>query len=72
MNKLSLESIMKKFGDTQSSLAEYLGITRTSINKKINEKNGSSFTQPEMKAIIDKYSLSADDINEIFFANNVS
>lgn len=71
MNKLSLESVMKKFGDTQSSLAEYLGITRSSMNKKINE-NGSTFTQPEIKAIIDKYSLSAEDINEIFFANFVS
>lgn len=72
MNKKTLESVMKKFGDTQESLAEYLGIARTSFNKKINERDGASFTQPEIKAIKDKYGLSADELNKIFFAENVS
>ena len=72
MNKLSLESVMKKYGDTQESLAEYLGMTRTSFNKKINERDGASFTQPEIKAIKDKYELSADELNKIFFTEKVS
>jgi hypothetical protein len=72
MDKKELESFMKKNGDTQSTLASFLGITRTCFNKKLNERNGASFTQPEIMAMKRKYNLTADDVNLIFFADCVS
>lgn len=67
MNKLMLESIMKLHGDTGTSLASYLGIARSTFSAKINETNGSEFTQGEISKIKEKYSLSAEDIESIFF-----
>lgn len=69
MNKAELESIMKRFGDTQAVLATYLGLSRTRFNVKLNERNNASFTQPEIKAIKDRYNLSAEQVSAIFFAN---
>lgn len=68
MDKKELESIMKKHGDTQESLATYLGISRGCFNNKINERNEASFTQPEIMAMKRKYDLSSEDIGRIFFA----
>lgn len=72
MNKLELEIIMKRYGDTQSRLAEAIGISRVRLNAKINETNGASFTQPEISAIKERYNLSDTDINSIFFERYVS
>ncbi len=72
MNKKSLELKMKAFGDTGTSLAEYLGMARSTFSAKINEKNGAEFTQGEIKDIKKRYCLSAEDIDEIFFDMKVS
>lgn len=66
MNKKLLESAMKKYGDTQETLANFLRLTRGSVNKKINETK-ASFTQPEIRLIKERYNLSAQEIDEIFF-----
>lgn len=70
MNKDKLISIMYLNGDTQSSLARALGMSRGSLSAKINGK--ASFNQPEICAIKRKYSLKADEVEEIFFADEVS
>ncbi len=70
MNKALLESKMKLFGDTGGSLAEYLGISRTTFSCKINGK--ADFTQREIALIKMKYDLSANDVDGIFFAVQVS
>lgn len=72
MNKLKLESIMKLNGDTGTSLAEYLGIARSTFSAKINETNGAEFTQSEISMIKERYSLSAEDVVSIFFTPKVS
>lgn len=72
MNKLLLESTMKLFGDTGSSLSEYLGISRSRFSAKLNEKNGAEFTQGEIRKIRDKYKLSAEAVFNIFFDEKVS
>ena len=71
MNKKLFESAMKRYGDTQESLANFLGLTRACVNRKINEST-ASFTQPEIKSIKERYELTAEEIDEIFFAENVS
>jgi len=71
MDKRRLESLMKLYGDTGNDLAECLGIARSTFSLKINE-NGAEFTQSEITKIKNRYNLSADDINHIFFEGKVS
>jgi len=72
MNKNELEAIMKRFGDTQETLADALGISRVCLNSKINERNNASFTQPEIQRIKARYDLTCTQLEEIFFNQNVS
>ena len=67
MNKLRLESVMRLHGDTGTSLAKHIGISRTTFSAKINETNGAEFTQGEIAMIIKKYSLNPSDVMGIFF-----
>ena len=68
MQKKLLESEMKANGDTGTALAAFLGMARSTFSAKINETNGAEFTQGEIYRIKKKYNLSAERINEIFFA----
>lgn len=72
MNKQRLEAMMKLNGDTGKSLSEYLGISRSTFSAKLNEHRGAEFTQGEIKAIKEKYSLSDADTVDIFFTTKVS
>ena len=67
MNSKLLRSLMVLHGDTNASLAAYLGITENSVSNKINE-NGTEFKQREISKIMRRYDLSADQVCEIFFA----
>lgn len=66
MNKVLLRSVMVLFGDTNKTLALHLGISEKSVNDKINE-NGTEFKQSEIASIKKKYSLSDEQISNIFF-----
>ncbi len=66
MNKNIFMSVVIKNGDNCSVLASVLGISRITLSRKINEK-GTSFTQPEIKAIVNRYSLSPEETVSIFF-----
>ena len=66
MNKALLRSVMVLHGDTNKSLAEYLGISEKSVNDKINENN-TEFKQSEIAAIKKRYSLDDTQTNQIFF-----
>ena len=68
MNAKLLRSVMALFGDTNASLAEFLGITEQSVSNKINEK-GTEFKQGEISKIKARYNLSSDMVDQIFFAN---
>lgn len=70
MDKALLESKMKLYGDTGGSLADYLGISRSTLSAKINEK--AEFTQREITMIKTRYELSADEVDGIFFTVKVS
>lgn len=71
MNSKLLKSIMLLNGDTNKTLAEYLGISEQSVSKKINE-TGTEFKQGEISMIKKRYSLTGDQIDSIFFAEKVS
>lgn len=68
MNKELLRSIMVLHGDTNKTLADYLGITEQSLCNKINE-NGTEFKQGEIRRIKIRYNLTSEQIDLIFFAD---
>ena len=70
MNKQLLASVLAKNGDTQSDLAKVLGLSLSRTNAKINETDGAQFTQNEIVAIKKAYTLTAKEIDEIFFCSN--
>ena len=68
MRKEVLRSIMVLNGDTNKDLAGYLGITEQSLSNKINE-NGTEFKQGEIARIKEKYNLTSEQVDSIFFAD---
>ncbi len=68
MNKNFLESKMKFFGDTNADLAKAVGITQQTLSSKKNCTKGAEFLQSEIRAIKNRYNLSADEVEAIFFA----
>lgn len=66
MDSKLLRSIMVLNGDTNASLADYLGISEQSVSKKINE-SGTEFKQGEITKIKNRYSLDSDTVDRIFF-----
>ena len=72
MNKNELEAVMKRYGDNGGILAAFLGIARSTFSAKLNETNGAEFTQGEITKIKERYSLTAVEIDTIFFASKVS
>lgn len=69
-NTKMLKAAMTLFGDTQSDLASYFGISRQAINRKCNGK--ASFNTDEIDAMIERYKLSPDAVVSIFFADRVN
>lgn len=67
MKKEVLRSIMVLHGDTNRDLANYLGISEQSVSNKINE-NGTEFKQGEISRIKERYNLSSEQVDSIFFA----
>ena len=67
MNKKQLRSVMVLHDDTNQTLAEYLGITDSTLSMKMNETNGAEFTQGEIQKIITRYNLTAEQTMLIFF-----
>lgn len=59
---------MFMFGDTNRTLADALGISEPSLSNKINE-NDTEFKQGEIATIKRRYSLTPQQVDEIFFAD---
>ena len=72
MNKALLESKMKLHGDNQSKLANALGISLARFNAKLNETDGAQFTQGEIQKVKERYNLTGEEVDAIFFKGNVS
>ena len=72
LNKAKLRAEMVLHDDTQSKLADALGVSLSRVNAKINEWNGAEFTQTEIELISKRYGLTAKEMKSIFFAQEVS
>ena len=58
--------------DTNDMLAAALGITPQRLSAKINETGGAEFTQREIRIIKIRYRLTPEQVDNIFFAAEVS
>ena len=67
MNAKLLRSVMVLNGDTNATLADFLGITEQSVSNKINE-NRTEFKLGEIAKIKARYNLDSDMVDRIFFA----
>lgn len=72
MDKNLLKSKMVLHGDTQRSLAKFLGISEQRFSAKLNGKYDAEFQQSEIMSIKEKYHLSSKEVDDIFFRNFVS
>ena len=71
MNSVLLKSYIVKNEDTQTKLAKALGISTSNLNEKINGKT-ASFRQNEIAAIKERYNLTPEEIDAIFFSTPLS
>ena len=58
--------------DTQESLADAIGVSRGTMNQKINETNGRNFDQDEIRKLIDRWNLVPEEVVTIFFSDDVA
>ena len=72
MNIKLFKSKMVLAGDTNASLALALGITPQTNSAKLNGTHGSEYTRREIELIRNRWNLTAEEIDLIFFANEVS
>ena len=68
MNKNLLQSKMKLFGDTNATLASAIGISPQRFSAKLNTYQGAEFTQGEILKIRERYTLTDDEVVQIFFS----
>ncbi len=55
-----LKSFLGNKGVTQTELAKWLGISRTTVNLKLNRR-GTDFTGDDIRLICKKFNISADE-----------
>lgn len=67
-----LKAKMIIFGDTGENLAEYLNISRTTLSAKMSPNNASDFTRKEIQKIKERYHMTAEEVDNIFFNFKVS
>lgn len=70
MNSRLLKATIVKNGDTQEKLAEAMGIQTSGLNMRIN--GHTEFRRNEINFIKQRYGLTSDEIDSIFFTELVS
>jgi len=69
MNKNLFKSKMALFGDTNQTVAEALNISPQRNSAKLNGTNGAEYTQGEICILKQRWHLTAEEVDLIFFAN---
>jgi hypothetical protein len=67
MNKNKYRSKMALYGDTNESVADYLGITPQRNSAKVNGTGGAEYTQGEIAMLKKRWNLTPTEVDEIFF-----
>ena len=66
-NYSKLLGLMREKNITQENLAEYVGMSEVTLNKKLN--NNSQFKQNEMVSILNVLALPISEVVAIFFTH---
>lgn len=69
MDKAKLKAALLLRGENYAKLGELLGLSSSSIYRKIQTEN---FTRGEIELIKEHYNLSAEEVCDIFFTQKVS
>lgn len=72
MNPNKLRAVMALHGDSGVDLAKFLNISKQAFYSKINGRDGREFTQSEIQKIKERYSLTPEEVDDIFFEQLVS
>lgn len=70
MNKTQFKVMLIENHETQDELAKGLGITGTTLSYKLSGR--SEFTQGEIRKIKERYGLTPEQVELIFFTDDVS
>lgn len=70
MNKTQFKVMLLEHHETQEQLAKGLGITRATLSYKVTGQ--SEFTQGEIRKIKERYGLTPEQVELIFFTDDVS
>ena len=68
MDTAKLKAQMVLHNETQEVLANALGVTTPRVSLKINGKQGAQFTQSEIAIIKNRYNLTPEEVDQIFFS----
>lgn len=63
----TLKQYISSRGDTQTTLAKALGMSRLTLSRKLNEDNGQELTAIEMQAICEHYGIPLEQRTALFF-----
>lgn len=72
MNKKLYRSKMILHGDNNESTAKALGITPQRHSAKVNGTHGAEHTRAEIAILKERWGLTAEEVDAIFFADAVS
>ena len=73
MNKAKLRGKVAERGMTLTKLSKAIGINNATLYRKMNADNdGGGFTVEEVRAIASVLALTGDDINSIFFNQEIA
>jgi len=72
VNPNKLRAVMALHGDSGVDLAKFLNISKQAFYSKINGRDGREFTQSEIQKIKERYSLTPEEVDDIFFEQLVS
>lgn len=70
LDKNELKAAMARYGDRQEDLANTLGLTASGLSVKVN--GTVDFKRNEIELIMLRYNLNPEEVQRIFFANNVN
>ena len=65
LNKNLFRAMHTAHGDTQKQVADYIGITEQTLSAKVNGE--TDFKHSEIKLLIDRYGLTPEQVDQIFF-----
>lgn len=72
MNINKLRARFVELGLSVEDVADRMGINRSTLYRKMSNRDGKTLTISDAKQLADILRLSAQDINDIFFGGNVA